>query len=125
MLYLIRYSALIFVVLYFFSGCGTSPLRQAINEFDANRPEQAADILDDVKNFPDRDKLLLFMEKGRLIHGTAGEASGPDAVYRVISWEEDGEFTVHQEEDFPESTIQASIESLLMEGCRLLDEGRS
>jgi hypothetical protein len=66
----------------------------------------------------------LFMDNGRLVHGTAGEHTGPEAVYRVISWEGDGEFTVHQETVFPEPTIQASTESLLMEGCRLLDEGR-
>jgi len=72
----------------------------------------------------DGDQATLFMERGRLVHGTAGEETGNEAVYRVIAWEEDGEFTVHQEETFPEPTIQASVESLLMEGCRLLDEGR-
>ncbi len=70
----------------------------------------------------DGEEAQLFMEKGRLIHGTAGDQSGADAVYRVITWEEDGEFTVHLEDEFPEATIEAHIESLLMEGCRLLDE---
>jgi hypothetical protein len=72
----------------------------------------------------DGETATLFMDKGRLIHGTAGDRTGPEAVYRVIAWEEDGEFTVHQEESFPDATIQASTESLLMEGCRLLDERR-
>jgi len=70
------------------------------------------------------EQATLFMQKGRLVHAEAGETSGAEAVYRIIAWEDDGEFTVHQEDDFPESTIQESNESLLMEGCRLLDEGR-
>ena len=47
-----------------------------------------------------------------MIHGTAGDVSGAEAVYRVIAWEEDGEFTVHLENEFPEATIEAPIESL-------------
>ncbi len=70
----------------------------------------------------DGEEARLFMEKGRLIHGTAGEETGAEVVYRVIAWEEDGEFTVSLESEFPETTIEAPIESLLMEGCRLLDE---
>jgi hypothetical protein len=73
---------------------------------------------------PDGDEATLFMEKGHLIHGVAGPMEGPEAVYRVIAWDDKGEFTVHQEHEFPEPNIQASIESLLMEGCRLLDENR-
>lgn len=70
------------------------------------------------------EEATLFMEKGSLIHGTAAGETGAEAVYRIIAWEDDGEFTVHQETKFPEATIQASTESLLMEGCRLLDENR-
>ena len=47
---------------------------------------------------------------------------GAEAVYRVISWEDDGEFTVYPETEFPEPTIADSMEGLIMEGCRLLDE---
>lgn len=67
---------------------------------------------------------VLFMENGRLVHGSAGKHQGPEAVYEIIAWEDEGEFTVHKEETFPEATIQDSTESLLMEGCRLLDENR-
>jgi len=72
----------------------------------------------------DGEQGVLFMEKGRIIHATAGEEAGAAAVYRVIAWEDDGEFTVHREDQFPPATIQDSTESLLMEGCRLLDEGK-
>lgn len=72
----------------------------------------------------DGERATLFMEKGRIVHAAAADRTGADAVYRVIAWEDDGEFTVHKEETFPESTIEAPIESLLMEGCRLLDESK-
>jgi CheY-like chemotaxis protein len=70
------------------------------------------------------EQAILFMKKGRLVHAIAGDHSGAEAVYRVITWEDEGEFTVHLETDFPEATIHESTESLLMEGCRLLDENR-
>ncbi|TVR64695.1 MAG: DUF4388 domain-containing protein [Gemmatimonadales bacterium] len=65
---------------------------------------------------------VLFLARGRPIHARCGSVVGPEAVYRIITWEEDGEFSVHPESDFPESTIHESMEALLMEGCRLLDE---
>ncbi|MGE0159672.1 MAG: DUF4388 domain-containing protein [Gemmatimonadales bacterium] len=68
------------------------------------------------------EKAVLFMQKGRFTHASCGAVAGPEAVYRVIAWGSDGEFTVREESTFPAATIQASTESLLMEGCRLLDE---
>ena len=50
---------------------------------------------------------------------------GTEAVYRVITWEEQGEFTVSEESDFPEQNTQESTELLLMEGVRLMDESRA
>ncbi len=70
----------------------------------------------------DGDSAVLFLERGRPVHARCGSTVGPEAVYRIITWEEDGEFSVHPESDFPEPTIHESMESLLMEGCRLLDE---
>lgn len=48
----------------------------------------------------------------------------PDAVYDVLAWEDDGEFSVHQVSVVPEQNIDESVESLLMEGVRILDESR-
>jgi hypothetical protein len=59
-----------------------------------------------------------------MVHATLGEVQGEEAVYRVIAWEDQGEFTVREESRFPEATIQVSPESVLMEGCRLLDESK-
>ncbi len=66
----------------------------------------------------------IFMENGRLSHATCGSHSGPEAVYRVIAWEDQGEFTVHTETELPDPNIRSSNESILMEGCRILDESR-
>jgi Domain of unknown function (DUF4388)/MshEN domain len=68
---------------------------------------------------------IIFLERGRPIHASCGALAGPEAVYEVIAWEDDGGFTVREETDFPEPNIEESIESLLMEGVRLLDESHA
>jgi DNA-binding response OmpR family regulator len=73
----------------------------------------------------DGEEAVLYLARGRPVHAVAGSRTGPEAIYRIISWEEDGEFTVHPESDFPPPSIHDSLESLLMEGCRLLDERRA
>jgi uncharacterized protein DUF4388/type II secretion system (T2SS) protein E len=72
----------------------------------------------------DGEEAVLYMQKGRFTHATCGESAGTDAVYRVIAWEDDGEFTVREETTFPEASIEESTESVLMEGLRLLDESK-
>lgn len=71
------------------------------------------------------EEATLFMERGRPVHAVCGSLVGPKAVYYVIAWEEDGEFTVHEVTEFPPANLAESVESLLMEGVRLLDESRA
>lgn len=71
------------------------------------------------------EEAVLYFEKGRPVHATCGALTGPQAVYYVISWEDDGEFAVNDESTFPEPNLAESVESLLMEGVRLLDESRA
>lgn len=71
------------------------------------------------------EEAVLFFEKGRPVHATCGALAGPQAVYYVISWEDDGDFTVNDESNFPAPNLAESVESLLMEGVRLLDESRA
>ena len=71
------------------------------------------------------EEATLFMERGRPVHAVCGSLVGAKAVYYVIAWEEDGEFTVHEVSDFPPANVAESVESLLMEGVRLLDESRA
>lgn len=71
------------------------------------------------------EEAVLYVEKGRPVHAACGALTGPQAMYYVISWEDDGEFAVNEESSFPEPNLAESIESLLMEGVRLLDESRA
>ncbi len=68
---------------------------------------------------------VLFLEKGRPVFAECGELKGPQAVYRIIAWDDQGEFSVHDAAELPEPNIAESVESLLMEGVRLLDESRA
>jgi len=72
----------------------------------------------------EQEAAVLYMRKGRIVHATLGGIVGERAVYRVLAWEDDGAFTVAETKEIPDATIDASTESLLMEGLRLLDESR-
>ncbi|MEZ4601058.1 MAG: DUF4388 domain-containing protein [Syntrophotaleaceae bacterium] len=71
------------------------------------------------------NKATIYLNRGRLNHARCGELTGPEAVYEVITWLEDGEFVVEPAKEFPEQNIEMSLESVLMEGCRILDEARA
>lgn len=68
------------------------------------------------------DSADIYMKEGRLVHAESGTAAGEAAVHKVLAWNEDGEYIVEPEKDFPPETIKKSNEAILMEGCRLLDE---
>jgi hypothetical protein len=70
------------------------------------------------------EEAVVFFDRGRPTHARCGTLVGPGAVYAVVSWEDDGEFCVHEVHDFPEPNVAEPVESLLMEGVRLLDESR-
>jgi len=70
------------------------------------------------------EEAVIFMEKGQMVHATFDDVEGEEAVYRVIAWEDEGQFTVREESRFPEPTIEVSSQSVLLEGCRLLDESK-
>jgi DNA-binding response OmpR family regulator len=73
----------------------------------------------------DAERAVLFLVNGRPVYAACGALMGPDAVYRVIAWDDRGEFTVSEDADVPEQNIHQSTESLLMEGVRQLDESRA
>jgi DNA-binding response OmpR family regulator len=74
----------------------------------------------------EQENAVLFMVNGRIIHAVAGDILGAEAVHEVIQWEDEGEFTVRQEDParFPEATIAVATDSVLMDGVRLLDESK-
>ena len=70
------------------------------------------------------ESAVIFMRKGRIVHAALGDVEGEPAVYAVLTWEDEGSFTVKEETRFPDPTVSVSTESVLMEGLRLLDESR-
>ncbi|HKK21036.1 MAG TPA: DUF4388 domain-containing protein [candidate division Zixibacteria bacterium] len=71
----------------------------------------------------DRGELILYLLQGQIIFASLADMVGPTAVYEAISWL-DGKWTVEpiNENLMPEPNNDLSNESILMEGCRLLDE---
>ncbi len=70
----------------------------------------------------DHEQAEIYMNRGRPVFAKCGDATGVEAIYRVIGWQEDGAFLVEPEDVFPRANIDASIQSILMEGCRQFDE---
>jgi DNA-binding response OmpR family regulator len=70
----------------------------------------------------DGEGAVVYMDAGKLVHARAGTFAGNDAVYRVITWGDDGAFTVEPISTFPVANISDATEAVLMEGCRLFDE---
>lgn len=73
----------------------------------------------------DGEGAVIYLDSGRLVHGRAGTNAGNDAVYRVITWGDDGAFTVEPVSTFPVANITDPTEAVLMEGCRLFDESQA
>ena len=74
-------------------------------------------------NIEDACELTLYLNRGAIIYAACGSNTGADAVYEAIGWT-DGTWIVEpvQPDEFPEPNNELSNESILMEGCRLLDE---
>jgi hypothetical protein len=49
-------------------GCTAGPLRDARRDFYSNQPLKAVNALSEAEKISSRDKLLLFMEKGLILH---------------------------------------------------------
>ena len=65
------------------------------------------------------------MDQGRPVFAQCGEVAGVEAIYSIITWREEGSFVVEPEDKFPQANIEATMNSILMEGCRLLDESNA
>jgi hypothetical protein len=75
----------------------------------------------DLSRISNGDRAVVFLDQGRLTHAAFGEMRGEPAVFRVLSWEDDGEFTVREESHLPAATIQVPTASVLTEGLKLLE----
>jgi CheY-like chemotaxis protein len=65
----------------------------------------------------------IFLRDGQMVFAECGELSGVEAVYAVIRWGEEGVFRIGPVSAYPERNISLPNDFVLMEGCRLLDEG--
>jgi response regulator RpfG family c-di-GMP phosphodiesterase len=61
---------------------------------------------------------------GKIIHASWEQIAGEEAFYRMITLK-DGDFRLETGGETPSHTIAISPEALLLEGMRLLDEGRA
>lgn len=69
------------------------------------------------------EPLVMYLARGKIIFAQCGNLLGETAIYEALGWV-DGAWTIKPvaEKDLPEPNSHQSNESILMEGCRLLDE---
>ncbi|MBA4383468.1 MAG: hypothetical protein C0410_01910 [Anaerolinea sp.] len=63
----------------------------------------------------------LYFFGGQIVHAVSGDQKGDEVVYQVLGWNV-GEFSLDNDISSPETTINRSWPSLLLEGARRLDE---
>lgn len=68
-------------------------------------------------------ELVVYLSKGAITHAKLRNLDGPDAIYEGLTWIE-GTWVVEavMPQQIPDRNNTLSNESILMEGCRLLDE---
>ena len=64
----------------------------------------------------------VYINQGSIVHCKLDGEVGANAFYSLMNWR-DGDFVTKQCSEFPETTVNESTMSLLMEGARLADEG--
>lgn len=64
----------------------------------------------------------IFFRKGRIVFAECGEEKGVDVVYRVICWQDAGNFRIEPIRSFPPDNVSAPTDYILLEGSRRLDE---
>ena len=66
---------------------------------------------------------IVYLDKGNPIDATNGSQSGLDAVFALFGWTQ-GEFEFSEEDVSVEKTITKSRMEIILDGLRLLDEGK-
>jgi len=70
------------------------------------------------------DTGTIWFERGDMTHAACGDITGENAVYELLQWQS-GYFSFDADARPPMRSITASWQTLLMEGCRRLDESAS
>lgn len=63
----------------------------------------------------------IWFERGEMVHAECGEVTGEEAVYQLLRWH-NGQFSLDAGARATQRTITSGWQSVLMEGCRRLDE---
>jgi hypothetical protein len=68
-------------------------------------------------------ELTICLDKGRIIYAQSDDKTGAEAVYDGVTWHT-GKWVVQplKESELPAPNNDDANESILMEGCRRLDE---
>ncbi len=66
---------------------------------------------------------VMGFREGDIISATAGSSTGADGVYAFLAWEK-GSFKFTPGDPGEGAPLAQSVEHLLLEGCRILDESR-
>jgi len=76
-----------------------------------------------VSSHDKNQKLEMYLEKGKIIYAKVGEAKGAEAVYEALAWP-DGIWYIEPvtSDELPKPNNNLPNESILIEGCRLIDE---
>ena len=70
------------------------------------------------------NRAQIYMRDGQMMFAECGNITGVEAVYAVMRWREEGSFQIGPVVEVPPENISLPNDFVLMEGCRLLDEGR-
>jgi len=63
----------------------------------------------------------IFFDNGDIVHACYNDLKGEQALYQILRFQE-GRFHVFEESRMPIRTIHTSMNSLLLEGMRMIDE---
>lgn len=70
-------------------------------------------------------QLVLYLGRNRILHAESDHLAGEEAVFEALKWER-GIWSVDpvSPEDVPPDNIQRTIDSILIQGCHLVDQQR-
>ena len=72
----------------------------------------------------DKTATVIGFREGDVVSATVGDVSGADAVYAFLAWTR-GSFKFTPGDPGEGRPLAQSVEHLLLEGCRLLDEANN
>lgn len=64
---------------------------------------------------------VIFFAEGNIVHACYNDLKGEQALYKILRINE-GKFRVYKESNIPARTIHTSLDGLLLEGMRVIDE---